>query len=101
MTAALVFHEAGDGQNMRIALTADPETVRRFRSAAFHHLGAAPRGMTKPYGVPDSKWFLQCDSAQYLLFEFWTSDRAAIKAGIARTLSACTADGLDLTLTPG
>ena len=101
MSAELVFHEAGDGQSMRIELKADPETVRRFRSAAFHHLGSAPRGMTKPYGVPDSKWFLQCDSGQYLLFEFWTSDRAAIEAGIARTLAACAAEGLVLTLTPG
>ncbi len=98
MTHQVVFHEADDRQAMRIALTADPATVARFRSSAFHNLGAAPHGQIKPAGVPHSHWFLQCESATYLLFEFWTQNRDAITSGIRRTLDACAEEGLILTL---
>ena len=79
----------------------DRAFVDTFRATAFRYLGAAPHGFTRHEDgkwFVDTCWFLQDDSSDWLMFEFWTSDQTAILDGVIRVIDALETQGISVIL---
>ena len=72
--------------------------VDNFRATCFEHLGSAPMGMTKPAGVRHNNWFLQGNTPDWVMFEFWTDDHDAILEGVFRVVAALEVQGLSVAV---
>lgn len=59
--------------------------VDHFKATCFEHLGASPDRI---------HWFLQGQSSEWLMFEFWTRDAPAIQRAVARVENALREEGL-------
>ena len=72
-----------------------------FRATAFRYLGAAPHEFTRHDDgtrFVDTCWFLQGDSSDWLMFEFWTSYQSAILDGVIRVIEALETQGVSVVL---
>ncbi|PZR93571.1 MAG: hypothetical protein DI537_10680 [Stutzerimonas stutzeri] len=67
--------------------------VERVRASCFEHLGAAPAGKPIPPGAESVHWYLQGESSDWLMFEFWSRDIDAIRRAVARVITALRAAG--------
>jgi hypothetical protein len=79
----------------------DVAFVETFRATAFRYLGAAPHGFTRHDDgkrFVDTCWFLQGESSDWLMFEFWTSDQSAILDGVIRVIDALNMQGIPVVL---
>lgn len=72
--------------------------VEHFRATCFENLGAAPAGKPIPPGAESVHWYLQGESSEWLMFEFWTKDIGAIQRAVARVENALRDDGHPVTL---
>lgn len=69
-----------------------------FRATCFEHLGAAPAGRPIPPGAESVHWFLQGQSSEWLMFEFWSRDIPAIRRAVARVENALRTAGVTVTI---
>lgn len=70
----------------------------QFRDACFENLGAAPAGMPIPPGAESVHWYLQGQSSEWLMFEFWSRDIPAIRRAVARVENALRTAGVTVTI---
>ncbi|MFC5505314.1 hypothetical protein [Bosea massiliensis] len=70
----------------------------QFREACFENLGAAPAGKPIPPGAESVHWYLQGQSSEWLMFEFWSRDIPAIRRAVARVENALRTAGVTVTI---